>query len=91
MFHINVAAVSVVARSGFPDNPNRDLIVEALMGVVGKSPNQRRGVRVKTSSSENLGSAGADSPSQQQVAAYIADICVELAHLLAMAQAEAAH
>ena len=73
------------------------------MGVVGKSPNQRRGVRVKTSSSENLGSAGADSPSQQQVAAYIADICVELvimakcanlplvAHLLAMAQAEAAH
>jgi len=73
----------------------------ALMGVVGKVPNQRRRVSVKTSSSENLELANADTPSPQQVAAYIAEMCVELvamakaadlglvAHLLAMAQAEA--
>ena len=48
------------------------------MGVVGKSPNQRCRVSVKTSSSENLEFANADTPSPQQVAAYIAEMCVEL-------------
>ena len=71
------------------------------MGVVGKTPNQRRRVRVKTSSPKNEKSRDANTPSPQEVAAYIAEICLELvlmakganltlvAHLLAMAQAEA--
>jgi mannose/fructose-specific phosphotransferase system component IIA len=71
------------------------------MGGVGKSPNQRRRVSVKRSSSENVEAADADAPSPQQVAAYIAEMCGEMAimakgvnlplvaHLLAMAQAEA--
>ena len=71
------------------------------MDVVGKRPNQRRRVSVKESSSKNEQSRDANTPSPQQVAAYIAEICLELvlmakganlslvAHLLAMAQAEA--
>ncbi len=71
------------------------------MGVVGKSPNPRRGVSVKATFPENAPSAAAAPPSAQDAAAYIAEICVELvriaqdanltfvAHLLAMAQAEA--
>ena len=71
------------------------------MDVVGKRPNQRRRVSVKTSSPKNEQSRDANTPSPQQVAAYIAEICLELvlmakganltlvAHLLAMAQAEA--
>ena len=93
------------------------------MGMVGKTPNQRRRVSVKTSSLRNTKSAADDKASSfpaatyigglhsssantspispQQVAAYIAEICLELvlmakganlslvAHLLAMAQAEA--
>ena len=73
------------------------------MDVVGKRPNQRRRVSVKTSSPKNEQSRDANTPSPQQVAAYIAEICLELvlmakggnltlvAHLLAMAQAEAAY
>ena len=73
------------------------------MGVVGKSPSQRRSVSVKATFSEKAPSAVAASPSPQEAAAYIAEICVELvrlakganlvflAHLLAMAQAEAEH
>ena len=71
------------------------------MSVVGKNPNRRRRVSVKTSSPKNEQSPDANTPSPQQVAAYIAEICLELvlmakganltlvAHLLAMAQAEA--
>ena len=71
------------------------------MDVVGKRPNQRRRVSVKESSSKNEQSRDANTLSPQQVAAYIAEICLELvlmakganltlvAHLLAMAQAEA--
>ena len=78
-----------------------DLIMEALMGVVVKSTNQRRRVSVKTSSSEIIQSADANTPSPQQTAAYIAEMCADLvtmtkganlpflAHLLEMAQAEA--
>ena len=68
------------------------------MGVVGKHPNQRRRVRVRTSSLSKT--APATSP-RTSTAAYIAEMCGELvmmakaanlnflAHLLAMAQAEA--
>ena len=71
------------------------------MGVVGKFPNQRRRVSVKTSSSKSIQSVGANTPSPQQAATYIAEMSSELAlmargvnlhfvaHLLAMAQAEA--
>lgn len=71
------------------------------MGVVGKSPHQRRSVSVKSISSETSTTPIATAPSSQEAAAYIAEICVELvrmakgsnmafvAHLLAMAQAEA--
>ena len=71
------------------------------MGVVGKVPNQRRRVSVKASSSKSIQSVAAYTPSPQQVAAYISQMCLELvlisnganlallAHLLAMAQAEA--
>jgi hypothetical protein len=71
------------------------------MGVVGKVPNQRRRVSVQTGSRKNTQWPDVDGPSQQQVAAYIAEMCLELAlmanganlalvaHLLAMAQAEA--
>ena len=93
------------------------------MGTVGKTPNQRRGVRVKTSSPKNnpsevgekassfptaphvdgfrSSSANTSTVSSQQVAAYIAEMCLALvlmakganltfvAHLLVMAQAEA--
>ena len=71
------------------------------MGVVGKTPNQRRRVSFKTSPSKQTQAVDANTPSPQQVAAYIAEICLELmimakganltlvAHLLAMAQAEA--
>lgn len=72
------------------------------MGVVGKSPNQRHRVSVPSTFSEAAPSA-ATSSTPQETAAYIAEICVELArmakgadlgflaHLLAMAQAEAEH
>ena len=101
VFHIIVVADAVVTQSGFAHNTHRELIVEARMGVVGKSPNQRRRVSVKPSSSQKLETVDADTPSPQQVAAYIAEMCVEMvvmaksvnlslvAHLLAMAQAEA--
>lgn len=71
------------------------------MDVVGKRPNRRRRVSVNTSSPKNEKSHAANTPSPQQVAAYIAEICLELVlmakganltlvvHLLAMAQAEA--
>ena len=71
------------------------------MAVVGKTPNQHRRVRVKTSSSKNIQSVNTNTPSPQQVASYISEMCLELvlmakganltlvAHLLAMAQAEA--
>ena len=71
------------------------------MDVVGKRPNRRRRVSVNTSSPKNEKARDANTPSPQQVAAYIAEICLELvlmakganlslvAHLLAMAQAEA--
>ena len=71
------------------------------MDVVGKRPNRRRRVSVNTSSPKNEKSRDANTPSPQQVATYIAEICLELvlmakganltlvAHLLAMAQAEA--
>ena len=93
------------------------------MGMVGKTPNQRRRVSVKPSSLKTTKAAEGDkassfptatyigglhsssantSPiSSQQVAAYIAEMCLELVlmakganltlvtHLLAMAQAEA--
>ena len=71
------------------------------MGVVGKSPSQRRRVRVKAVFPEKSTAAAAATPSPHEVAAYIAEICVELVrmakganlvfvgHLLAMAQAEA--
>ena len=93
------------------------------MGMVGKTPNQRLRVSVKTSSLKNTkaieGEKGSSCPtatyigglhsssantspiSSQQVAAYIAEMSLELvlmakganlilvAHLLAMAQAEA--
>ena len=71
------------------------------MGVIGKTPNPRRKVRVKTTSSKNIQSVSANTPSPQKVATYIAEMCAELVlmakgtnltlvtHLLAMAQAEA--
>ena len=71
------------------------------MSVVGKKPNQRRRVSIKTSSAENIQSVNANTTSPQLVAGYIAEMCLELvvmakdanltfvAHLLAMAQAEA--
>ena len=73
------------------------------MGGVGESPNQRHRVSVKGSSSQSIQSGDANTPSPQQVAAYIAEMSLELmlmaeganlalaAHLLAMAQAEAEH
>ena len=71
------------------------------MGVVGKSPDLRRRVSVKAIFPEKAPSAVAATPSPQEAAAYIAQMCAELvimakganlvfaAHLLAMAQAEA--
>jgi alpha/beta superfamily hydrolase len=76
-------------------------VLEGPMGVVGKSPNPRRRVRVKATFPDNAPLAIVAPPSSQEAAAYIAEICVELvrmaqdanltfvAHLLAMAQAEA--
>lgn len=73
------------------------------MSLVGKSPNQRRGVSVKSSLSKNIESVDPQAATPQQVAAYIAGMCRDLlamqpapntglvAHLLAMAQAEAEH
>lgn len=71
------------------------------MGVVGKSPNQRRKASVKAPFSQTRLSSCAAAPAPQETAAYIAQISGELAHmarganlgflaqLLAMAQAEA--
>jgi hypothetical protein len=71
------------------------------MGVVGKSPDQRRRVSVQAIFPEKDPSAMAATPSPQLAADYIAHMCAELvimskganlvfvAHLLAMAQAEA--
>jgi len=73
------------------------------MGVYGKSPNPRRSVSVKSISSDTSLSAFGTAPSPQETAAYIAEIVgalvviatganlVFVAHLLAMAQAEAEH
>ena len=73
------------------------------MGVVGKSPNQRRRVSVESSTAVHTRTTSTTTPSPQQTAAYVAEICLELvvlakaanlhflAHLLTMAQAEAAH
>ena len=73
------------------------------MGVHGKSPNPRRSVSVKSISSDTSLSAFGTAPSPQETAAYIAEIVGELvvmakganlvfvAHLPAMAQAEAEH
>ena len=71
------------------------------MGLVGETSSQRRRVSVKMSSTKQLPTVDANTPSPQHVAAYIAEMCLELvimtnglnlpllAHLLAMAQAEA--
>ena len=71
------------------------------MALVGKNPNQRLRVSVELSPPVDTPIATTTAPSPQQVAAYIAEICLELvlmakganltlvAHLLAMAQAEA--
>ena len=73
------------------------------MGVVGKSPNQRRKVSVKAPFSQTRRSSSAVAPAPQETAAYIAQMSGELARmarganlgfiaqLLAMAQAEAEH
>ena len=71
------------------------------MGVVGKNPNQRRRVRVRTSSLSKNAPLTSRLASATPTAAYIAEMCGELvgmakganltflSHLLAMAQAEA--
>jgi len=71
------------------------------MGVFGKLPNQRRRVRVRTSSSAETAPNIAVPAPATQTAAYIAEMCAELllmaqganlallSLLLAMAQAEA--
>ena len=71
------------------------------MALVGKNPNQHLRVRVEISPAVDTPTATTTAPSPQQIAAYIAEICLELvlmakganltlvAHLLAMAQAEA--
>ena len=71
------------------------------MALVGKNPNQRLRVSVELSHPVDTPIAPPTAPSPQQVATYIAEICLELvlmakganltlvAHLLAMAQAEA--
>ena len=72
------------------------------MGVVGKNPNPRRSVSVQSAVFEEKSFAVGAGPSQKETAAYIAEISGELvmmakradlsllAHLLAMAHAEAA-
>ena len=71
------------------------------MGVVGKTPNRRRRVRVRTSSSAETAPFVAVPAPSIQTAAYIAEMCAGLllmaqganlaflSHLLAMAHAEA--
>ena len=71
------------------------------MGVFEKLPNQRRRVRVRTSSSAETAPTIAVKAPAIQTAAYIAEMCAGLllmaqganlaflSHLLAMAQAEA--
>ena len=93
-------AENVVVEPSLSKNTYLGLSVEALMGLVCRTPNRRRRVSVETSCSENVQSVDANTPSPQQVAVYIADMCLELmlmakaaelplvAHLLAMAQAE---
>jgi len=77
--------------------------MEKFMSLVGKRPNQRRRVSVVISPIVNAQIAIRIVPSTQQVAIYLAEMCAELvvmakganlpfvAHLLRMAQAEAAY
>ncbi len=74
-------------------------LMQALIGLPDKTLNKHRGVRVKTRSSKNIQSMDANTPSPQQVATCLAELCLELAmmakgtspilvaHLRALAQA----